>query len=102
MFRFNIPDLNKQRPEGGNDCQGRKERNADFARLSSHLSAALMCLRVRVHVRSVNHMMTFLLFLYLRTTVCAGQADSSETLWCHMQSARLSPQAEHVQDEHLT
>lgn len=43
VFRFNIPDLNKQRPEGGSDCQGRKEQNADFAGLSSHCSAALMC-----------------------------------------------------------
>lgn len=48
VFRFNIPDLNKQRPEGGNDCQGRKEQNGDFARLSLRLSAALTCLHVRV------------------------------------------------------
>lgn len=65
VFPFNIPDLNKKRPEGGSDCQGRKEQIGDFARLSSHPSAALICLQALVHVCAVNHMMTFLTFVFV-------------------------------------
>lgn len=84
--------------EGATVREGRSrtQTSRDF---SLHCFAALMCLHGRVHVCAVNHM-TVLTFVQ---TVCAGQAGFlSKTRRCHMQSARRSPQGEHVRDEHLT